>query len=180
MARTRIKSSDIEDLTISAEDIADNSISNAKLIDLDASKLIGIVPFDTMMNGELGFLNQTNWPDDTTKSITLIKNAQAIGKIIVKVYEEIIGSVEQQNISNINDWDIVTNDQGFNLQDYSDTLMGVTPAATGGAMITIATTNIGEAYTLLYHTTTVTGWYNISAANGAAAAADGGSTIIKA
>ena len=56
----------------------------------------------------------------------------------------------------------------------------LTPAATGGAFITIATVNIGEAYTLLYHTTTVAGWYNISAANGAGAAADGGSTIIKA
>jgi hypothetical protein len=144
MARTRIKSSDIEDLTISAEDIADNSISNAKLIDLDASKLTGIIPFDSLSNGELGFLNQTNWPDDTTKSITLIKDAQAIGKIIVKVYEEIIGSVEQQNISNINDWDIVTNDQGFTLQDYSDTLMGITPAATSGTDIEFTFDNIPD------------------------------------
>ena len=56
----------------------------------------------------------------------------------------------------------------------------LTPAATGGAMITIATVNIGEAYTLLYHTTTVAGWYSISCSNGAGAAADGGSTVIKA
>ena len=62
----------------------------------------------------------------------------------------------------------------------TDATATLTPAATGGAFTTIATTNVGEAYTLLYHTTVATGWYNISAANGAAAAADGGSTIIKA
>ena len=56
----------------------------------------------------------------------------------------------------------------------------LTPAATGGAFITVATTNIGECYSLLYHTTTVTGWYMISTADGAAAASDGGSPIIKA
>ena len=56
----------------------------------------------------------------------------------------------------------------------------VTPAATGGAYTQFTMTNIGETATLLYHTTTVTGWYAMSFANGAAAAADGGSTIIKA
>ena len=56
----------------------------------------------------------------------------------------------------------------------------VTPVATGGAYTQFTMTNIGETATLLYHTTTVTGWYAMSFANGAAAAADGGSTIIKA
>ena len=56
----------------------------------------------------------------------------------------------------------------------------ITPVATGGAYTTITMTNVGEPATLLYHTTTVTGWYAMSFANGAAAAADGGSTIIKA
>ena len=56
----------------------------------------------------------------------------------------------------------------------------VTPAATGGAYTQFTMTNIGETATLLYHTTTVTGWYAMSFANGAAAASDGGSTIIKA
>ena len=56
----------------------------------------------------------------------------------------------------------------------------LTPASTGGAYITLATTNIGECYTLLYHTTVVTGWYVISTADGKAAASDGGSPIIKA
>ena len=56
----------------------------------------------------------------------------------------------------------------------------VTPAATGGAYTQFTMTNIGETATLLYHTTTVTGWYAMSFANGAAAAADGGSTIINA
>ena len=56
----------------------------------------------------------------------------------------------------------------------------ITPVATGGAYTTITMTHIGETAPLLYHTTTVTGWYAMSFANGAAAAADGGSTIIKA
>ena len=56
----------------------------------------------------------------------------------------------------------------------------ITPVATGGAYTQFTMTNIGETATLLYHTTTVTGWYAMSFANGAAAAADGGSTIIKA
>ena len=56
----------------------------------------------------------------------------------------------------------------------------LTPAATGGAYITLATTNIGETSTFLHHLTTAAGWYLMSAANGAAAAADGGSTVIKA
>ena len=56
----------------------------------------------------------------------------------------------------------------------------VTPVATGGAYTQFTMTNIGETATLLYHTTTVTGWDAMSFANGAAAAADGGSTIIKA
>ena len=56
----------------------------------------------------------------------------------------------------------------------------LTPAATGGAFITIATTNIGEAYTLVYHTTTVTGWYTLSMADGATGAGTGGTPIIRA
>jgi hypothetical protein len=114
MARTRIKSSDIEDLTISAEDIADNSISNSKLIDLDASKLIGIVPFDSLIGGELGFLIQPNWPDDVTQSITLIKPAQEIGRVVVKVYEEIIGSgggTVHRDVTNDYIIDIISNNQ---------------------------------------------------------------------
>ena len=61
----------------------------------------------------------------------------------------------------------------------TEEITNVIPASTGGAYARIVTTNIGENYTLLFHTTTVTGWYNISMANGAAAAGDGGSTIIK-
>lgn len=113
MARTRIKSSDIEDLTISAEDIADNSISNSKLIDLDASKLTGIIPFDSLIGGELGFLIRPNWPDDDTHRITLIKPAQGIGRVVVKVYEEIIGSSGTVHRDVTNDYiiDIISNNQ---------------------------------------------------------------------
>ena len=60
------------------------------------------------------------------------------------------------------------------------TITNVIPAATGGAYITFTVTIIGQTITVLYHTTTVTGWYSISCSNGAAAAADGGSTVIKA
>ena len=56
----------------------------------------------------------------------------------------------------------------------------LTPAATGGAFITVATTNIGECYTLVYHTTTVTGWYTLSMADGATGAGTGGTGIIRA
>ena len=56
----------------------------------------------------------------------------------------------------------------------------LTPAATCGAYITLATTNIGETATFLYHTTTETGWYVMAIQNGAGAASDGGSTVIKA
>ena len=56
----------------------------------------------------------------------------------------------------------------------------LTPASTGGAYITLATTNIGETATFLFHTTTATGWYVMAIQNGAGAASDGGSTVIKA
>ena len=62
----------------------------------------------------------------------------------------------------------------------TEEITNVIPAATGGAYARIVTTNIGENYTLLFHTTTVTGWYTISMADGKAAAADGGATIIRA
>ena len=60
------------------------------------------------------------------------------------------------------------------------TITNVVPAATGGAYASIATTNIGEDFSLLYHTTTVTGWYTLSMADGATGAGDGGSPIIRA
>tara|TARA_B110000902_G_C13992138_1_gene469296 strand:+ start:117 stop:596 length:480 start_codon:yes stop_codon:yes gene_type:complete len=48
----------------------------------------------------------------------------------------------------------------------------LTPAATGGAYITIATTNVGENAVLMYHSTTAAGWYVMSLESGATAAAD--------
>ena len=56
----------------------------------------------------------------------------------------------------------------------------VTPAATGGAYITFTTTIIGSTITVLYHTTTVTGWYTLSMADGATGAGTGGTGIIRA
>ena len=47
----------------------------------------------------------------------------------------------------------------------------VTPAATGGAYITFTTTNIGGTITVMYHTTTVSGWYIMASGSGAAASA---------
>ena len=47
----------------------------------------------------------------------------------------------------------------------------VTPAATGGAYITFTTTDIGGTISLMYHTTTVSGWYVMASGSGAAASA---------
>ena len=58
------------------------------------------------------------------------------------------------------------------------TITNVVPTGTPGAYAAIATTNIGENFTLLYHTTTVTGWYILSIADGATGAANANETII--
>ena len=47
----------------------------------------------------------------------------------------------------------------------------VTPAATGGAYITFTTTIIGQGVTIMYHTTTVSGWYIMASGTGTAASA---------
>ena len=47
----------------------------------------------------------------------------------------------------------------------------VTPAATGGAYITFTTTIVGSTVTVLYHTTTVSGWYIMASGTGTAASA---------
>jgi hypothetical protein len=50
----------------------------------------------------------------------------------------------------------------------------ITPAATGGSYITATLTIIGETLQLMYHATTVAGWYVMGGASGvASAAADG-------
>ena len=46
-----------------------------------------------------------------------------------------------------------------------------TPAATGGAYITFTTTIVGTTVTVLYHTTTVSGWYIMASGTGTAASA---------
>jgi len=58
----------------------------------------------------------------------------------------------------------------------SDTV--VTPAATGGAYITFTTTNIGGTITVMYHTTTVSGWYIMASGSGAAASAVQSNSIL--
>jgi len=47
----------------------------------------------------------------------------------------------------------------------------VTPASTGGAYITFTTTIIGQTISLMFHTTTVTGWYIMATATATAATA---------
>ena len=47
----------------------------------------------------------------------------------------------------------------------------VTPAATGGAYITFTTTIIGQTISLMYHSTTVAGWYIMATATATAATA---------
>jgi len=46
-----------------------------------------------------------------------------------------------------------------------------TPAATGGAYITFTTTIIGTTVSVMYHTTTVSGWYIMASGTGTAASA---------
>ena len=58
----------------------------------------------------------------------------------------------------------------------SDTV--VTPAATGGAYITFTTTNIGGTISVMYHTTTVSGWYIMASGSGAAASAVQSNSIL--
>ena len=47
----------------------------------------------------------------------------------------------------------------------------VTPASTGGAYITFTTTIVGSTITLMFHTTTVTGWYIMGSGTGTQASA---------
>ena len=54
----------------------------------------------------------------------------------------------------------------------------VTPAATGGAYITFTTTDIGGTITVMYHTTTVSGWYIMASGSGAAASAVQSNSIL--
>ena len=54
----------------------------------------------------------------------------------------------------------------------------VTPAATGGAYITFTTTNIGGTISVMYHTTTVSGWYIMASGSGAAASAVQSNSIL--
>ena len=54
----------------------------------------------------------------------------------------------------------------------------VTPAATGGAYITFTTTDIGGTISVMYHTTTVSGWYIMASGSGAAASAVQSNSIL--
>jgi len=77
----------------------------------------------------LGFKNVSTWLDDAVETVTLDTDASAIGKADVTIWEE-VPDTSQTNA----DWDIVTDDTGFNLADsaYAVTL---TPAATTGSSI---------------------------------------------
>ena len=50
----------------------------------------------------------------------------------------------------------------------------ITPAATGGAYATATLTIIGETLTLMYHATTVAGWYVMGGGSGVGASAASG------
>jgi predicted small lipoprotein YifL len=96
-------------------------------------------------SAQLGFSNVSGWADSAVETVSLSTAAAAIAKAQVAVWEEI----PDANKTNA-DWDIATDDTGFNLIDsaYSQTL---TPAATTGASIaftmgggTFATADIGK------------------------------------
>ena len=50
----------------------------------------------------------------------------------------------------------------------------ITPAATGGTYLTATLTIIGETLSLMYHTTTASGWYIMGGASGIGASAASG------
>ena len=152
MALTQIKSSNITDGTVIASDIADDSITNvdiksdaaidaSKLAPIPASKLASTLNLSGntvtlpaaavtahALPAEIGFANVSSWADSAVETITL-STASVTGKTQVSIYEEFADA----NKTNA-DWDITSNDTGFDLIDsaYAQTL---TPAAIEGDSI---------------------------------------------
>ena len=117
--------------------VANNSIDVTKLkregtsSHVLTSKGTGADPAYELLDAdpELGFSNVSSWADDAVETITLTKNALAIGKAQVNVWEEIADA----NKTNA-DWNVTSGDTGFDLINsaYSQTL---TPAATTGSSV---------------------------------------------
>ena len=121
--------------TVSQDTISPGSIDDSKIIGLDASKLFGTAPFNTVGGGELGFLNKSNWLDEEKVTVSLDNSAPGIGKAVVRVFEEFLDPATQ-NISSGSDWDITTNDAGFHLYNHaSASSVTCTPAAITGTDI---------------------------------------------
>ena len=127
--------------TVSQDNISPGSIDDSKIIGLDASKLFGTAPFNTVGGGELGFLNKSNWLDEEKVTVSLDNSAPGIGKAVVRVFEEFLDPATQ-NISSGSDWDITTNDAGFNLYNYASAAsVTCTPAAITGTDINFTFAN---------------------------------------
>jgi hypothetical protein len=127
--------------TVSQDNISPGSIDDSKIIGLDASKLFGTAPFNTVGGGELGFLNKSNWLDEEKVTVSLDNSAPGIGKAVVRVFEEFLDPATQ-NISSGSDWDITTNDAGFNLYNYASAAsVTCTPAAITGKDINFTFAN---------------------------------------
>ena len=127
--------------TVSQDNISPGSIDDSKIIGLDAGKLFGTAPFSTVGGGELGFLNKSNWTDEEKVTVSLDNSAPGIGKAVVRVFEEFLDPATQ-DISSGSDWDITTNDAGFNLYNYASAAsVTCTPAAITGTDINFTFAN---------------------------------------
>lgn len=139
--------------TVGSMSINNDVITDAKITELDASKITGTLPAsinDAALEsvGELGFLNKTAWADNELVSITLDNSALSIGKVVTKVYEETALGV-QPGLTNENISINGSNEQGFELQEHSESLITlgtVTPSATTGQGVIFSFTDWGNPF----------------------------------
>lgn len=85
MARTRVKSSNIENISISAEDIAADSITSDKIAGIDATKLVG-----TVSNSVLPEISGAN----------ISANSITNDKIVTVDASKLTGTVDSSNLPN--------------------------------------------------------------------------------
>ena len=147
----------ISNIQLNAGVVHDIHISN-----LDAGKISGTLAHGISSGGELGFLNKSNWADNAKETINLNHSASGIGKAVVRVYEETANPIGV--ITNTNDWDITTNDTGFDLENYANINTGVTPSATTGIGISFTFDNFGSGFGAGSYTSGV--GYTITNTNG--------------
>lgn len=148
--------------TISSIQLNAGAVQDSHISNLDAGKISGTLAHGISSGGELGFLNKSNWADNAKETINLNHSASGIGKAVVRVYEETANPIGV--ITNTNDWDITTNDTGFDLENYANINTGVTPSATTGIGISFTFDNFGSGFGAGSYTSGV--GYTITNTNG--------------